>query len=76
MRLLANIGSCAENAGIWAGICGELAADTDLTEFFLESGYTELSVSPPHITRIKKKISELSGASVKAFRHDGKTHMT
>ncbi len=74
MRLLSNIGECARNAGIWAGICGELAADTSLTEFFMKAGFTELSVSPPHILRVKKKLSELSGASVKSFRSEDQIH--
>lgn len=74
LRLLSNIGECARNGGIWAGICGELAADTSLTEFFMKAGYTELSVSPPQILRVKKKLSELDGAAIKAFRHDGNIH--
>ncbi|MGN1133863.1 MAG: phosphoenolpyruvate--protein phosphotransferase, partial [Oscillospiraceae bacterium] len=39
----------AENAhknGAWIGICGELAADTSLTETFMRMGIDELSVSP------------------------------
>lgn len=36
----------AHVAGIWAGICGELGADTELTERFLKMGVDELSVSP------------------------------
>lgn len=36
----------AHRAGIWAGICGELGADTSLTQKFLEMGVDELSVSP------------------------------
>lgn len=71
LRLLSYVGECAKNSGIWAGICGELAADTSLTEFFVKAGYTELSVSPPSVLRVKKKLSELDGASVKAFRTDG-----
>ncbi len=71
LRLLSHIGECAKAAGIWAGICGEMAANTDLTEFFMKSGYTELSVSPPHILRIKKKLSSLDGAEItKAFKTD------
>ena len=68
LRLLSHIGECAKNGGIWAGICGELASDTTLTEFFVKAGYTELSVSLPSILRVKKKLSELNGTSVKAFR--------
>ena len=36
----------AHKAGIWAGICGELGADTTLTEEFIRMGVDELSVSP------------------------------
>ena len=36
----------AHKAGIWAGICGELGADTSLTKDFLAMGVDELSVSP------------------------------
>lgn len=74
LRLLSKIGECAKNGGIWAGICGELAADTSLTEFFMKSGYTELSVSPPRILAVKKKLSELEGAAVKSFRHERQIH--
>lgn len=74
MRLLSTIGECAKDRGIWAGICGELASDTSLTEFFVKSGYTELSVSPPHILRVKKKLSELTGASLEAFGHTWDIH--
>jgi len=36
----------AHKAGIWAGICGELGADTSLTNIFIKMGIDELSVSP------------------------------
>lgn len=39
--------------GIWVGICGELAADTALTEKFLKMGIDELSVSPPFVLKIR-----------------------
>ena len=41
------------------GICGELAADASLTEFFLDIGVDELSVSPPQILPLRKKIRSL-----------------
>lgn len=43
-------------AGIWVGICGELAADTGLTEAFLDMGLDELSVSPAYILKLREKI--------------------
>lgn len=48
----------AHKAGIWAGICGELGADTTLTEEFLKMGVDELSVSPGRILPIRKIIRE------------------
>lgn len=50
----------AHKAGIWAGICGELGADTALTEEFLKMGVDELSVSPGRILPIRKIIRETS----------------
>lgn len=48
----------AHDAGIWVGICGELAADTTLTEKFLRMGVDELSVSPSMVLSVRKKIRE------------------
>lgn len=48
----------AHAAGIWAGICGELGADTQLTQAFLKMGVDELSVSPGRILPIRKIVLE------------------
>ena len=48
----------AHKAGIWAGICGELGADTSLTKECLAMGVDELSVSPGSILPIRKIILE------------------
>lgn len=49
----------AHNAGIWAGICGELGADLELTETFVRMGVDELSVSPSMVLKLRKRICEL-----------------
>ena len=49
----------AHKAGIWAGICGELAADLKMTEEFVRLGVDELSVSPEQILPVRKKICEM-----------------
>lgn len=52
----------AENAhanGAWIGICGELAADTDLTETFLRMGIDELSVSPSFVLKVRDKVRKI-----------------
>ena len=49
----------AENAhknGAWIGICGELAADTSLTETFLRMGIDELSVSPSFVLKVRDAV--------------------
>lgn len=49
----------AENAhahGKWIGICGELAADTTLTEAFLRMGIDELSVSPSYVLKVRDAV--------------------
>jgi phosphotransferase system enzyme I (PtsI) len=40
----------------WVGICGELASDLELTEYFLSIGVDELSVSPPFILPLRDKV--------------------
>lgn len=42
--------------GAWVGICGELGADTTLTETFLRMGVDELSVSPSRILSVRAAI--------------------
>ena len=46
----------AHNAGIWVGICGELAADTSVTSELIELGADELSVSPPYVLAVRENI--------------------
>ncbi|MCM1039126.1 MAG: phosphoenolpyruvate--protein phosphotransferase [Ruminococcus sp.] len=49
----------AHKAGIWAGICGELAADTLLTETFVDMGVDELSVSASSVLKVRKAIRDI-----------------
>ena len=58
LRLIERVVKNAHAAGIWAGICGELGADTELTERFLQMGLDELSVSPGCILPVRKAIRE------------------
>lgn len=57
--ILRLIGMAADNAhknGKWIGICGELAADTSLTEAFLRMGIDELSVSPTFVLKVRDAV--------------------
>lgn len=49
----------AHKAGIWAGICGELGADTEMTEVFVRMGIDELSVAPSMVLKIRKIVREM-----------------
>lgn len=50
----------AHKAGKWAGICGELGADLELTEEFVRMGVDELSVAPSMVLKLRKVIREMS----------------
>ena len=58
LRMISMVAENAHKAGIWAGICGELGADTTLTQEFLAMGIDELSVSPGSILPISKIVLE------------------
>jgi len=49
----------AHKEGIWAGICGELGADTTLTEEFVNMGLDELSVTPTFVLPVRKIVREM-----------------
>lgn len=61
LRMIQMVVENAHKAGIWAGICGELGADLELTDRFMEMGVDELSVSPTFIYPVRQKIREYDG---------------
>lgn len=58
LRMIEMVVKNAHKAGIWAGICGELGADTELTERFLSMEMDELSVAPGMVLPVRQKIRE------------------
>lgn len=66
LRMISMVVENAHKAGIWAGICGELGADTSLTKEFLAMGVDELSVSPGSILPIRKIVLETNVEEYKA----------
>ena len=65
LRLLKIVADNAHRNGIWVGICGELAADLDLTETFLAIGVDELSVSPRAVLPLRRKVRGTNVAQVR-----------
>ncbi|WP_434309799.1 phosphoenolpyruvate--protein phosphotransferase [Hominifimenecus sp. rT4P-3] len=56
LRALKMTADAAHKAGIWMGICGELAADLSLLPTFLAMGVDELSVSPALVLPLRAAI--------------------
>lgn len=56
LRLIEMSAKNAHANGAWIGICGELAADTSLTETFLRMGIDELSVSPSFVLKVRDAV--------------------
>lgn len=59
LKMIQMVVDNAHKYGKWAGICGELGADIDLTEEFVRMGVDELSVSPSMVLKIRKRIREI-----------------
>lgn len=59
LRLIEMSAENAHKNGAWIGICGELAADTTLTERFLRMGIDELSVSAPFVLKVRDAVRKI-----------------
>ena len=59
LRLIEMSAQNAHKYGAWIGICGELAADTTLTETFLGMGIDELSVSPSFVLKVRDAVRKI-----------------
>jgi phosphotransferase system enzyme I (PtsI) len=58
-RVLKAIVDAAHAAGIWVGVCGELAGDIEFTPLLVGLGIDELSASAALVPRVKKAIRSL-----------------
>ena len=59
LRMIKMVTDNAHKHGKWAGICGELGADPELTEEFMRMGLDELSVAPSMILKLRKAVREM-----------------
>lgn len=60
LRMIQMVIENGHAGGCWVGICGELGADTTLTQEFIRMGIDELSVSPTFVLPVRKAIRESS----------------
>lgn len=59
LRMLQMVVDNGHKEGCWVGICGELGADTTLTETFLRMGFDELSVTPSMVLKVREVIRQM-----------------
>ena len=71
LRALKMATDAAHKAGVWIGICGELAADLELLPTFLAIGIDELSVTPPAVLPLRAEIRKSIAATCTLERLEG-----
>jgi len=59
VRLIKLTADAAHRAGIWCGVCGEMASDPTLTPLLLGLGMDELSTAPSLVPQVKALIRQL-----------------
>ena len=59
LRMIKMVVDSAHAAGKWAGICGELGADLELTREFMQMGVDELSVAPSMVLKLRQRVREM-----------------
>ena len=87
LKLIDGIVKAAHSAGIWVGICGEMAGDISLTPLLMGLDLDELSVGSSLVPRVKKAIQNLKYHECRAMAtellrlprsseiHDASRHM-
>jgi len=65
LRAIKMAADSAHREGKWIGICGELAADPELTDVFLAMGIDELSVAPGNVLPLRHAIREMDDPEVR-----------
>lgn len=65
LRLMSQTIAAAHKAGIWVGVCGEMAGDPLLTPLLLALGVDELSASPSSVPSVKHLIRRLKASELK-----------
>ena len=59
LRMIRMVVENGHKEGCWVGICGELGADTSLTETFVSMGIDELSVSPSMVLKVREAVRNI-----------------
>ena len=75
LRMIKMVCDNAHAHGIKAYICGELGADTDFTEVFLDLHVDGLSVTPTNILPVRKTIRSLNLSDRRQVRQNIQKHL-
>lgn len=67
LRAIHKVISAANRAGIEVGMCGEFAADQNITEVLLGFGLDEFSMAPGETPLVKERLRKLDHAKAKAL---------
>lgn len=67
IRLIKMTTDASADAGIWTGICGEMAADLSLIPLLIGLGVDELSVGPHDLAPVRKALISLDSNECKAL---------
>jgi len=62
LSLMQNVTRAARRAGIWTGVCGEMAGDILLTPLMVGLGFEELSMAAVQLPKVKFAIRRLPAA--------------
>ncbi|NPA90525.1 MAG: phosphoenolpyruvate--protein phosphotransferase [Chloroflexi bacterium] len=64
LRLIDRAARAAHEAGIWIGVCGEIAGDAVAAPILVGLGVDELSMNPPAIPRVKQVLRQWTWAEM------------
>jgi multiphosphoryl transfer protein len=67
LRMIQQTIQAAHEAGIWVGLCGELAADVQAAPILLGLGLDEVSMNPQAIPTFKQAIAQLTITQIEAI---------
>lgn len=70
LRLIRGVVGAARQAGIWAGVCGEMAGEPVLTPLLLGLGVEELSAGVGMVPRIKRAVQSLDLERCRIFAEE------
>jgi len=76
LRLIKSVIENGHKAGIWVGMCGEMAGDISMTAILLGLGLDEFSTSPIAAPEIKRIIRALTMTQARAIAEEAMTLLT